>query len=602
MNFDEALKLVDAGVFARKKRHLKDVEVIILKGAWQGQRYEDIAEAEGYTAKYLRQDIGPKLWKLLSEVLGENVSKTNFQTALERQWQRSYSTGYKAATLTHLEAVPQTQATIASDSGLEAEVTTFMIPDFVRVEAAMPAAGDVNALPHEDWGEAIDVSVFFGRTKELDTLKQWMVEDRCRLVTLLGMGGIGKTALAAKLAEQIQGQFEYLIWRSLRPGSPLLATLADLNEFLSQKSQTEIPATVDGQISCLLTCLRAHRCLVILDDWEMVLRGGDIAGYYREGYEGYGQLIRRVGEERHQSCLLLLSREKPIEVASLAGETLPVRALQLKGLKPADAKKLLATKGFEGTENGLDELIGLYGGNPSALKMVAATIQELFNGNIAQFLGESSIVIGDIFSNLLNQHFERVSDLGKAIMYWLAIERQPVSLSRLKTNLRGAVPSSELLAVLESLGRRSLIDKEQKSPDSTQLFTLQPVVMKYVTNQFIEQASKDISEAIKAQQIEKLGLLRTHTLVKEQEPEYIKSIPESLILTRIQERLCLSFGNANCMEVRLRDLLSRLRGYPSQVIGYAEDNLLKLLAKTEKSGEHLSWANEAGTRIPETGT
>jgi hypothetical protein len=49
-----------------------------------------------------------------------------------------------------------------------------------------------------------------------------------------------------------------------------------------------------------------------------------------------------------------MSREKSVDVASLAGETLPVRALQVKGLKPADAKKLLLTKGFSGWENGLD--------------------------------------------------------------------------------------------------------------------------------------------------------------------------------------------------------------------------------------------------------
>jgi len=46
---------------------------------------------------------------------------------------------------------------------------------------------------------------------ELVTLEQWIVQSRCRLVALLGMGGIGKTSLSVKLAEQIQGEFEYLI-------------------------------------------------------------------------------------------------------------------------------------------------------------------------------------------------------------------------------------------------------------------------------------------------------------------------------------------------------------------------------------------------------
>ncbi|GAB4302825.1 MAG: hypothetical protein Fur0025_43800 [Oscillatoriaceae cyanobacterium] len=84
LSFEEAIELADAAVFARKGRHLTDVEMIILRGSWQNQTYPEMAENSDYAANYLQRTAGPKLWGLLSEVLGEEVKKTNFRTALDR--------------------------------------------------------------------------------------------------------------------------------------------------------------------------------------------------------------------------------------------------------------------------------------------------------------------------------------------------------------------------------------------------------------------------------------------------------------------------------------------------------------------------------------
>lgn len=542
MNFEEALKLADAAVFATVNRHLRDIEIRVLRGAWEGEKYHEIANDSGYTPEYLMQDIGSKLWKLLSVALGEKVSKTDFKAALERR--------------SHLQAETATQP------------------------IAPTISSGVTANPgRQDWGEAPDTSMFFGRAVELNTLSQWILGDRCRLVGLLGMGGIGKTALAAKLGEQLQGGFEYLIWRSLRHAPPLLTILSELNAFASISQETQLPATTSEQMSFLFKSLRDRRCLLILDDWETILRSGDIAGYYREGYEGYGQLLRRIGEERHQSCLLLLSREKPVEISSLAGENSPVRTLQLKGLQSIDAKNIFFVKGFSGSENGLDELIQLYRGNPAALKITATTIRELFDGNIGQFISQSSLVIGDIFANLLNEHFQRLSDLGKAVMYWLAIEQQPISLSQLKTKLSAGVSSSELLKVLESLVRRSLIEKEFQSSDAESKFTLEPVMMKYVIHNLIEQICQDILEAVQAQSTDKLGFIGSHALYQEQELKDNKTTESNPLLTKVQERLGLIWGNN--YQMQLKKLLSKVHESDSPKLLYAEKNILKLLGATE---------------------
>ncbi len=430
----------------------------------------------------------------------------------------------------------------------------------------------------QDWGEAIDISTFYGRTTELIQLEQWIVVESCHLVALLGMGGIGKTALSAKLAEQIQQSFEYLIWRSLRNAPPIQNILADWLEFLANGQKRDIPETVDGRISQLIEYLQVHRCLLILDDWETVMRSGELAGQYREGYEDYGKLIRRVGEARHQACLLLISREKPMEVSSLAGNTLPVRELKLKGLQLEDAKKLLETKGFSNLKRGSEELIQLYRGNPLALKIIATTIQEIFNGDIYELLEQSTLVIGDILLSLLNQHFERLSVLEMGIVYWFALENQPLSLLQLKADMQFSISSlSKLVAALESLKRRSLLEKASSREGNEAIFTLQPVVMKYVINQLIEQVCKDIMATVATQSISNLGLLRTHALVKEQATKEVKQIQVRLILTRIVDKLYLTLTGENPLEEQLNQVLSMLQRHSPQAVGYAQTNILNLL-------------------------
>jgi hypothetical protein len=355
--------------------------------------------------------------------------------------------------------------------GLELKDSDYKHPDSRRL-----------SNPQIDWREAPDVSVFYGREKELTTLEQSIVNAPCQLVVLSGMPGIGKTALVRKLAEQIQGNFEYLMWRSLRNALPIQELLADLIKFLANQPQSDLPEDVDERVSRLIEYLRKHRCLLVLDDVETILRSGDRFGRYRQGYEGYGVLLRRVGEAQHQSCLLLCSQEKLREIALLESPTQLVRSLPLVGLEPDDAKKILQEKGLTGEEQ-WENLIQDYGGNPLALKLVANTIQDLFNGNVASFTKLQTLLINDIFRETLDNQFERLSDLDKEIMCCLASQTNRVSLSELRENMQTSLRMSELIEALEILRGRALIEKTLSEERNTNepLFTLQPMIKKYVT-------------------------------------------------------------------------------------------------------------------------
>jgi len=426
---------------------------------------------------------------------------------------------------------------------------------------------EVNANSRQDWGEAPESSAFYGRTEEIATLEQWIVKDRCRLVAILGMGGIGKTSLVVKLAKQVQGEFKYVIWRSLRRAISVNNLLDDIIPPLSHQQKAYLSEDVDSRISQLIEHLRRHRCLLILDDIEAILSNG-VAGHYREGYEKYGELLQRVGEQPHQSCLVVISLEKPREVSLLERENVSIRSLLLHGLKKKEANEILNSKGLaQGNE--WETLIKVYRGNPLSLKIISTTIQELFGGSVTDFLGYDTLVIGDI-NDLLYQQFQRLSELEKDIMYSLAIEQEPVPLSKLIKQLFIPTSLSDLLAALDSLSQRSLVEKSQECGGS---FTLQPVIMEYVTNQLVEQICREI----RTQQTDKIRLLRNHILVKTQTHSDTEEVQSSPIITRIKNKLRTIFRSEKLIESKLTEMRALLQENSPLEVGYASDNVCNLL-------------------------
>lgn len=339
----------------------------------------------------------------------------------------------------------------------------------------LAAAGYESARLEINWSQVPHVPVFYGRQEELTTLQTWTTEPHaCRMVMVLGPGGIGKTSLLVKLAEQIQNQFECLIWQSLRHAPPL-ATMLDhwLTQFPSLQGVPR--GDLHNQLCGLMEYLRTHRCLVVLDNLDTILREGDFAGHYRDGYESYGELLRRLGEEQHQSCILITSRESTKEIVMLDGPSRPVRSLELSGLGPA-AEGILQEANLS-DEKQWGQLIRIYRGNPLVLKIVASNIRELFSGSVSNFLKQGITLITSDVSFLIEQQFQRLSAAEQELLYTLARIRQPVDVGRLQQEL-----TPNILQPLGSLVRRSLVEKSAAG------FTLRPVVMEYVRERMSREA------------------------------------------------------------------------------------------------------------------
>jgi WD40 repeat protein len=551
MTADEALALLDTLL---QEQSLRDLQEQVFRYTWEGWTYPRIAEQVGYDTGYIR-DVGYELWRQLTIACGEPITKSNLQAVLRRRRDRMPKL-----------AVPE-------------------------VTPASP--------PNREfyWGEKIDVSTFRGRETELQQLERWLgvngegdrIGMSCRLISIVGMGGMGKTSLAAKLTQKLAtatqafvgvgdslplgtaAPLEHrIIWQSLRNAPPLDKILFQLMAIFSRQQQPEPADTVDAQISQLMAYLRATRCLLVFDNFESILTqhsaqstNSQQHGNYREGYAGYSELLRRIATEHHASCLLITSREKPSTLVPLEGESGAIGTLDLHGLGAIEVAAIGTANGCH-TANSSDwqHFQQSYSGNPLAIKIAATTIRDLFDGSVSTFLAQG-IILCDGIEVLLSQQFDQLSNIEQQVLYWLAIDREAVSISQLLADFIPSGFRSQILGALQSLDRQSLLEK------SSGCFTLQPVVMEYVTVKFIDLVAEEITTL-------DVAIFNSHALIQAQNRDYLRQSQDRMILAPLVDRLLGKLRSKLEIKHQLDRLLIKLRSEFTDTCGYAGGNLINL--------------------------
>ena len=415
-----------------KAEKLNDTDNLVLRLSLQGQTYQQIANSSGYDNDYIR-DVGYRLWRKLSKQIGIKVTKKNVHSVLQR----------------------------------------YTFED---------ALGSPLTLSSIDGGKVLETNALYGRDRELNNLKQSILKDQFRLVGIFGMGGIGKTSLVTRLVKVVQTEFDFVIWLSLSNAPAIKPTVITIIKFISKQQATELtlPEDLNEIIRLLLSYLRQFRCLLVLDNLETILpietvNYDEWKSNSRKEYQGYGQLLETIANSHHQSCILLTGREIPSNLVSLSRNSPMVYSLQLSGLNTSECKQIIQLSGIiKSIDHSTEKLINYYGGNPLVLKIVATSIVDLFNGDLEEFWQSEIRIFGEI-KDLLDQHWQRLSDLEKNVMYWLAIAREPISLNYLENHFSSINSPSQLLTVLYSLKRKSLIKRNSKG------FTQQPFMMDYIT-------------------------------------------------------------------------------------------------------------------------
>jgi hypothetical protein len=507
--------------------YLTTPQEMVFRAAWQGQSYRNLAETAGYDRDYIK-GVGAQVWRLLATATERRVSKANFRQVIES-----------------------------------------------LAPAAVPLPPSVSPPVQIDWIETMlgnssyadRASVFYGREAECRQLYRWLTIDRCRLVTILGMGGMGKTTIAIELIRKLQARagsddereadatagigFSQILWRSLLNAPLLTELLPDLIHHLlnTTNANTTLPHAVTSQIELLLALCQQHRCAIVLDNCESIFQGGAQVGGYRAGYADYGELFKTLGRMNHQSCLVLTSREKPTEVGQLEGINAQVRTLSLPGLDAAAGQQIFADRGcLPIAPSAWVEIDRYYGGNPLAFQLVAAAVKEVADGDVSEilpYLRSERFSFTDIH-HLLARQWERLTAAEQQVMYWLAIAREPMSLTDLEAALHPAwnrqphstvsppvattTGSPSLLSVLQCLCRRSIIITTRNRDRGQQYRSLQPMVMEYVTSNLVDRLCVEI-------ETQTPRLLDTHPLLQATAKEYIRQAQLRPIVRPALDRL-----------------------------------------------------------------
>ena len=572
MDVNRAIAIIESILAPKSLNH---VQLEIVRGAIAGNSYQEIVDSTNidtlaskqarateletidsgkYKISYIKTTAA-QLWQLLTQRLDQKVTKDSLAAVLLWHINQSTARAEVESQIERGENLPRRDIPLSN------------------IEFSLD--GD-----------------FYGRTEEIAILTNWCVVERCRLILLIGMGGMGKTTLAGEIATQLGGKFDRIIWKSLVNAPQIKTFCLELLQSLSPQGIVDLPDTLGGQIELLIASLRQDRCLLIFDNVESILAGQVQCGQYLADYDGYDRLFKAVGGLPHQSCAILTSREKPHTIARLEiVNPQLVKSLNINGMTPAAADQLVQAHGCPQLPPWMwQEVHAHYDGNPLALKIATIAAVEMTGGLREKMLELYPLMkAGKLkfqsIDDSLSRQFDRLSEIEQQLVYWLAIAREPITGRELRANLM-IYPHApgEIINALQSLARRCVTVCTNASRDRLhqRKWSIQPVMTAYVTRRLIDRFVTELAPApstnIHTPDLQdRFFHLNHYAIIQPKTTDGILKIQRQSILQPTIERLMTTWSCPADLSQYLHQISTYWQGLDPLTTGYLGVNVVNLL-------------------------
>jgi hypothetical protein len=166
---------------------------------------------------------------------------------------------------------------------------------------------------------------------------------------------------------------------------------------------------------------------------------------------------------------------------------------------------------------------------------------------------------------VLRQQVARLTPLEQMLLTWLAVVREWTSLESLLSLLVKRPTRARMLEALEALWRRSLIERGQGAS-----FTLQSVVMEYVTDALLDHLSEEIRTMA-------LDQLHRYAVEQAQAKDYVRETQVRVLMRPLVERLRAELGSDARVEEKCLPLLMHFRTEDGTSQGYGPANVIAQL-------------------------